>query len=86
MLVDVREYFEAAIEHLPTTISQALFYVYFEHTYIDRTLPGGFHEEPLIRIETWNQHHEVIQGIPRTNNSVKAWHRPYNATVGCHHP
>ena len=25
--LDVREYFEAAIEHIPTTISQALFYI-----------------------------------------------------------
>ena len=33
-----------------------------------------------------NQHHEVIQGIPRTNNAVEAWHRSYNAAVGCHHP
>ena len=40
--LDVRECFEAAIEHLPTTISQALFYVYFEHTYIRRTLPCDF--------------------------------------------
>ena len=24
--------------------------------------------------------------IPRTNNSVEAWHRSYIATVGYHHP
>ena len=81
--LDVREYFEAEIEHLPTTISQGLV-LYFEHTYIGRTLPGGFHQEPLFPIEMWNQHNEVIQGIPRTNNAVEAWHRSYNATVGCH--
>ena len=34
----------------------------------------------------WNQHHEVIQGIPRTINAVEAWYRSYNATIGCHHP
>ena len=71
--MDVKEYFEAAIEHL-ATISQALV-LYFEHTYIGRTLPGGFHQEPMFPIEMWNQHQEVIQGIPRTNNSVEAWHR-----------
>ena len=32
------------------------------------------------------QHHEVTQGMPRTNNSVEAWHRSYNATVGYQHP
>ena len=24
--------------------------------------------------------------MPRTTNAVEAWHRSFNATVGCHHP
>ena len=60
--------------------------LYFERTYIGRTLPGGFHQEPLFPIQMWNQHHEVTQGIPRTSNAVEAWHRLFNATVGCYHP
>ena len=39
----------------------------------------------MFPIEMWNQHQEVIQGIPRTNNSV-ACHKSFNATVGCHQP
>lgn len=44
-----------------------------------------FGHEPMFPIEMWNQHQEVIQGIARTNNSVEARYRSYNATVGCHH-
>ena len=82
---DVRDYFETAIEHLPNPGLQGLV-LYFEQTYIGRTLAGGFHQEPLFPIQMWNQHHEVTQGIPRTTNAVEAWHRSFNATVGCYHP
>ena len=82
---DVRDYFETAIENLPNHGLQGLV-LYFERTYIGRTLPGGFHQEPLFPIQMWNQHHEVTQGIPRTSNAVEAWHRLFNATVGCYHP
>lgn len=51
--MDVKEYFEASIEHLHDTISQVLV-LYFEHTYIGRTLQGGFHQEPMFPIEMWN--------------------------------
>ena len=34
----------------------------------------------------WNHQHEVPQGIPRTTNAVEAWHRSYNATIGCCNP
>ena len=60
--------------------------LYFENTYVGRSLPGGGQVAPLFPIDTWNHHHEVPQGIPRTNNAVEAWHRSYTATIGCHHP
>ena len=53
-LMDDKEYFEAAIEHL-ATISQFLV-LYFEYTYIGRTLPADFHQELMFHIEMWNQH------------------------------
>ena len=34
----------------------------------------------------WNYHHEVLVGFPRTTNSMEAWHRSFDATVGCYHP
>ena len=60
--------------------------LYFERTYIGRTLPGGTFRDPLFPIEFWNHHLEVPQGFPKTTNYVEAWHRSYNANVGCHHP
>ena len=34
----------------------------------------------------WNYHFDTAFGLPRTTNAVEAWHRSFNATVGCHHP
>ena len=59
--------------------------LYFEQTYIVRTLPGGTYQAPLFPIDLWNYHIETTFGLPRTTNSVEAWHRSFNATVGCHH-
>ena len=83
--LDVHDYFDSVVEQLPMPAAQGLI-LYFERTYIGRRLPGGFYQEPIFPIEMWNHHHEVPQGIPRTTNAVEAWHRSYNATIGCCHP
>ena len=57
---NVRDYFETVIEHLPNPGLKGLV-LYFEQTYIGRTLAGGFHQEPLFLIQMWNQHHEVAR-------------------------
>ena len=31
-------------------------------------------------------HFDTAYGLPRTTNTVEAWHRSFDATVGCHHP
>ena len=82
---EVQELFPQVIEQLgiPASVELAL---YFEATYIGRTVPGGTQLTPLFPIKMWNHHHDVPQGIPRTTNAVEAWHRAYNATIGCHHP
>ena len=49
--LDVRQYFEAVVEHLPMPASQELI-LYFERTYIGRRLPGGNHQDPIYPIET----------------------------------
>ena len=76
---DVREYFETVFGQLPMPKAQGLI-LHFEQTYI------GINHEPIFAIKMWKQHHEVIQGIPRTTNAVEAWHRFYNATIVCYHP
>ena len=34
----------------------------------------------------WNYHFDTPFGLPQTTNIVEAWHRSFNATVGCNHP
>ena len=60
--------------------------LYFERTYVGRVLPGGTFQQLIFPIEMWHCHFEVLAGFPRTTNSVEAWHRSFNATVGCYHP
>ena len=42
--------------------------------------------EPRFSIPLWNVHDRVTDGLPRTNNSVEAWHRSFQQTIDCHHP
>lgn len=42
--------------------------------------------QPRYPINIWNVHQRVLDGQPRTNNSVKGWHRAFQQTVDCHHP
>src|SRR5688572_2718543 len=30
--------------------------------------------------------YRVVDNLPRTNNSVEAWHQSFQQTVDCHHP
>ena len=60
--------------------------LYFENTYIGRTLPVGSCQRALFPIEMWNYQFDTPFGLPRTTNIVEAWHRSFNATVGCNHP
>ena len=84
-LLDVPGLFAAVAAQLPMPEATELV-LYFERTYIGRTLPGGTYQAPLFPIDLWNYHIETPFGLPRTTNAVEAWHRSFNATVGCHHP
>ena len=84
-LCNVLNLFEAVVQKLPMPITEGLV-LYFERTYVGRVLPGGTFQHPIFPIEMWNCHFEVLAEFPRTTNSVEAWHRSFNATVGCHHP
>ena len=64
---DVPELFAAVVKQLPMPAAQRLV-LYFERTYIGRTLPGGTFREPLFPVEFWNHHLEVRQGFPKTTN------------------
>ena len=59
---EVQELFPQVIEQLgiPAYVELAL---YFETTYIGRTVPGGTQLAPLFPIKMWYHHHDVPQGI-----------------------
>ncbi|RNA10273.1 hypothetical protein BpHYR1_037581 [Brachionus plicatilis] len=61
-------------------------YDYFENNYI-----GGLVNEssrtrsvPLFPIATWNVHERVIRDLPRSNNSLEAWHRSLAQDLSSH--
>ena len=68
---DVPESFPQVIVQLSISQAQELA-LYFEKTYVGRSLPVGTFVEPIFPISLWNHHHEVPQDIPRTTNAVEA--------------
>ena len=83
---DVYELFDRVALLLPPTPEAAELLDYFQRTYVGRTLLSGYYSEPTFPIALWNYHLDTPFGMPRTTNVVEAWHRSFNATVGCHHP
>ncbi|KAI6658285.1 hypothetical protein LOD99_15554 [Oopsacas minuta] len=83
---DVPDLFEQVSMDLPLTSEIGELVDYFERTYIGRTLATGHHVAATFPIGLWNYHFTTPFGLPRTTNAVEAWHRSFNATVGCHHP
>ncbi|KAI6652923.1 hypothetical protein LOD99_4000 [Oopsacas minuta] len=83
---DVPDLFDQVAMDLPLTPEIGELVDYFERTYIGRTLATGYHVAATYPIHLWNNHIGTPLGLPRTTNVVEAWHRSFNATVGCHHP
>ncbi|KAL3852100.1 hypothetical protein ACJMK2_015786 [Sinanodonta woodiana] len=46
----------------------------WEDTYIGRRRRNR-RANPRFAVEMWNLHDRVNENLPRTNNSVEAWHR-----------
>lgn len=59
---------------------------YFEEIYIGIKIRGQQRLTPIFPIATWNNYSRVLLKMPRTNNSVEAWHRSFQANVGSDHP
>lgn len=57
------------------------FFNYFEHTYI-----GTETVEPKYGLNFWNCSERVKFNIPRTINSLEAWHRSLNSKFNVSHP
>ena len=57
-----------------------------EDYYILGRRRGRGRQTPRYPIETWNVVARTVRGAPRTNNSVEAWNRRWNALIGKPHP
>lgn len=61
------------------------FYQYFEHTYVG-VYHGNIRMSGTYELAFWNCYERTIKGIPRTTNSLEAWHRAMNASLAMAHP
>lgn len=58
---------------------------YWEDNFIGRLQRRG-RRNPRFDVKLWNMYDRVNGDLPRTNNSVEAWHLSFQQTVDCHHP
>ena len=58
---------------------------YWEDTYIGRQRRNQ-RANPRFSLQLWNVRDRVIENLPRTNNSVEAWHRAFQQTIDGDHP
>ena len=59
---------------------------YFEDTWIGRPARRGGRSAPIFPVALWNVHDQVVEDLPRTNNSVEGWHRGFSQLLGAYHP
>lgn len=59
---------------------------YFEDTWIGRPTRRHLRRPPKFSHEMWNVYQLVLDGLPRTNNSVEGWHRGFEEQVAACHP
>lgn len=82
-VADVPAAFDVLVDDCPPLMMPLT--EYWEDTYIGRQRRGR-RANPRFALLLWNMRDRVIDNLPRTNNSVEAWHRSFQQTVDCHHP
>ena len=60
---DVHQLFAEVAQQLPMSQATELV-LYFERTYIGRTLPGRTHQTSLFPLKLWNYYYETPFGLP----------------------
>ncbi|KAM7281990.1 uncharacterized protein ISCGN_002148 [Ixodes scapularis] len=82
-IADIPEAFQDLPEVFPTDAS--LVADYFEDVYIGRPRRNGLSSAtfpPLV----WSARESTLAEMPRTNNSIEAWHWGLRSNVGCSSP
>jgi hypothetical protein len=82
-IVDVPFAFDELVENCPPELTPST--DYWEDNYIGRQRRGK-RSQPRFNADIWNVRDRVQNNLPRTNNSVEAWHNAFQSTVECHHP
>ncbi|KAK4883331.1 hypothetical protein RN001_006650 [Aquatica leii] len=59
---------------------------YFENTWIRRPHRRQHRRAPQFSHQMWNWFDGVQQGLPKTNNSIKGWHRGFETQIGADYP
>ncbi|CAF0927297.1 unnamed protein product [Brachionus calyciflorus] len=59
---------------------------YFEETYIGKPIEDSpnLRSVPLYPIKLWNLNKRVLNDMPRSNNSIEAWHKALAQDVQSH--
>jgi len=79
VVVSFEEFVEAGPDEITSLVD------YWEDTYIGRRRRNR-RANPRFAVDLWNVHDRINDNLPRTNNSVEAWHRAFQQTVDCNHP
>lgn len=74
---EVPDAFDGLLEVFPTEATDLA--MYFEDTYIGRRRRNGV-QAAMFSTSLWSVHDAVLQNLPRTNNSVEAWHRGFQVS------
>lgn len=78
---DVQFAFEILSEDVPEYMKSL--YAYWEDNYIGRRLQNI---EPRFPIPLWNMFDRINSNLPKSNNSLEAWHKAFQNSIDCHHP
>ena len=75
--VDVFAAFEWVKTEAPESFTPMI--EYFETFYIGKINPRNENQRvvPMFPIKLWSVYDRVINGMPRTNNSLEAWHKVF---------
>jgi len=82
-VLDVAAAFDELVDSSPPEL--APLHDYWEDNYVGRQRRNR-RGTPRFPISLWNMRDRVSDNLPRTNNSVEAWHRSFQQTADCQHP
>jgi hypothetical protein len=78
---DVQFAFEIITENFPDELKPLI--DYWENYYVGRRI---LNVRPRFEINIWNMYDRIRSDLPKTNNSVEAWHNSFQKSLDCTHP